>query len=57
MGARQKLNQAYLNGTLVMATMIGFMAQSWNVFWLALALGIASSFFGGEIRTNGRPKK
>ncbi len=57
MGARQKLNQAYLNGTIVMATMIGIMAQSWAVFWLALAVGIASSFFGGEIRTHGRPKK
>jgi len=57
MGARQKLNQAYLNGTIVVATLIGILAQSWAVFWLALALGIASSFFGGEIRTNGRPKK
>lgn len=57
MGARQKLNQACLNGALIVAAVIGLVAQSWAVFWIALALGIGSSLCGGNIRTGPRRGK
>lgn len=57
MGARQKLNQAYLNGTLVIATVVGVATQSWTVFWLAALIVAGSSFYAGNIRLNGRRGK
>ncbi|MBL8825510.1 MAG: hypothetical protein JNM18_00905 [Planctomycetaceae bacterium] len=52
MGARHKLNQAYLNGSLIVAAMVGFCFQSWLAFWIVLALGVALDLSGGQIRTN-----
>jgi hypothetical protein len=50
MGAREKLNQAYLNGAIVVAAIVGLVAQSWTLFWIAVAYVIASSIYGGGIR-------
>jgi hypothetical protein len=36
MRARQKLNQAYFNGSLVIAGILGLATQSWAVFSLVL---------------------
>jgi hypothetical protein len=36
MGARQKLNQAYVNGSLITAGVLGLLTQSWAVFFLVL---------------------
>lgn len=57
MGARQKLNQAYLNGALVLAAVVGIATQSWAVFWLAVIFVVGSSFYAGDIRPNGRRMK
>ena len=54
MGARTKLNQAYLNGTLVIAAAIGLFAQSWMAFVIAALIGIGLSLYAGEIRPSGR---
>jgi hypothetical protein len=50
MGARQKLNQSYFNGSLVIAALVGLVAQSWPLFFLALAVLLASNLCCGEIR-------
>ena len=50
MGAREKLNQAYLNGAVVVAAVIGLVAQSWTLFWIAVAYVVATSIYGGGIR-------
>ena len=34
-GARRKLNQIYLNGSLVLAALAGWLTRSWPVFFLA----------------------
>src|SRR5947209_5883833 len=38
MGARQKLNRSYVNGSLLLASLVGWLAQSWLTFGLALAV-------------------
>ena len=50
MGARHKLNQAYLNGSLIVAAIVGFSVQSWLAFWIVLTLGVALDLWGGQIR-------
>jgi len=50
MGARQKLNSAYFNGCLFVAAMVGLVAQSWALFWLALVVAVALSCHSGGIR-------
>jgi type IV secretory pathway TrbD component len=36
MGARRKLNQAYFNGSLIIAAVLGLITQSWVIFSLVL---------------------
>jgi hypothetical protein len=50
MAARRKLNQAYFNGAMFLAALVGFVAQSWTVFVIAAAIGVAGSLVGGELR-------
>lgn len=54
MGARQKLNQAHVNGALVIAAAVGAVTQSWTVFILAALLVAGSSLYAGNIRIRGR---
>jgi hypothetical protein len=48
--ARHKLNVSYLNGSLLIATLFGAVAESWTVFLLALAITAGCGFYSGEIR-------
>jgi len=50
MGAREKLNQAYVNGAIVVAAVVGLIGQSWTMFWIAVAYAVASNVYGGGIR-------
>src|SRR4029077_8825653 len=50
MGARQKLNSAYLLGSVVLAGWIGATAQSIFVFLLALGFLVALKCYTGDIR-------
>ncbi len=50
MGARQKLNAAYFNGCLIVSGLVGLVAQSWTLFWLALIVSLALCCHSGEIR-------
>lgn len=54
MGARKKLNQAFIGGSLIMATAAGAVAQSWAVFLIAAIVLIALSLYAGDIRTGKR---
>lgn len=56
MGARQKLNQASVNGALAIAALIGALTHSWTVFVLAALLAAGTSLYGGGIRPHGRRK-
>lgn len=54
MGARQKLNQAYFNGAIIVALVFGLVSQSWTVFLLTLVISAAMSLYAGEIRPRRR---
>ena len=54
MGARQKLNAAYLNGGLLIAAFIGIAAESWSIFLLVLVISIISACYSGDIRPGPR---
>jgi hypothetical protein len=50
MSARKKLNIAFVNGGLFLASLAGVMAQSWLVFGSVLAALLAVNLCLGEIR-------
>ena len=54
MGARQRLNGIYILGSVIMAGIIGGMAESWMVFIVAACLLIAVMAVGGDIRPTSR---
>ena len=55
-GARQKLNQIYVNGSLLLAALAGWLTQSWPVFFLALAVLLGLGLYTQEIRL-GKPDR
>ena len=57
MGARQKLNSAYLMGNLLIGLLIGGMTGSLLVGLVVFALAVASSLSTQEIRLQGRNRQ
>lgn len=55
MGAREKLNVSHINGSLFLAALVGWLAQSWSVFVLALVILIALDLYAGHVRP--RPRR
>jgi len=53
MGARQKLNQAHVNGALIAAGVLGLVTGSWTIFAIAGAGLIGAAVYSGGIRTKG----
>ena len=54
MGARQKLNAAYLKGSLIIAAAVGLAVGSWAAFLLTLAIMVGIGYHGGDIRPAGK---
>ena len=50
MGARQKLNEVNVLGSLAVAGAIGVVAGSWLVFVVTGAVLIGASIYSGDIR-------
>ena len=50
MGARTKLNAAYFNGALLVASAIGLGLHSWSAFIVTIGLLIALQTVAGGIR-------
>ena len=48
--AKHKLNEAYINGSLVVAGVIGLGSGSFVVFFITLAICLGLSFHSGNIR-------
>jgi len=57
MGARQKLNQSYFNGSLFLAALVGLLAQSWLVFFLVLFVLLGFILYLREIRLRRQNKE
>jgi len=52
MSARRKLNQAHLNGVLLIAGVAAFLFGSWEVFLLLVVLLTIGAIIGGDIRAS-----
>ncbi|MFO0811583.1 MAG: hypothetical protein U0796_00080 [Gemmatales bacterium] len=50
MGARNDLNEIYISGSLILAAVLGAMAQSWVVFIVVLVLVIGTLITTTKIR-------
>ena len=48
--ARTDLNVAAINGSLLIATLIGWAAGSWTIFFMTSAVLIAAAVYTGKIR-------
>lgn len=54
MGARQKLNQASINGSFLIAGVLGVLYGSWTLFVVVFVLLVATGVMGGDIRPTPR---
>ena len=54
MSARHKLNQANLNGVLLVAGVAALLFGSWEIFLLLAVLLTLSAVIGGGIRLSGK---
>jgi hypothetical protein len=50
MGAREKLNAVYLNGSLLLAAVVGVLTQSWPVFFITLVGLLGLNLYLHQIR-------
>jgi hypothetical protein len=50
LSAKHKLNAAYFQGAVVLAGAAGLATQSWTVFFIVLALLVATALSSGDIR-------
>jgi hypothetical protein len=56
MGARQKLNSAYAAGSVALAGLTGFLAQSWVAFLVAGLILLVLNIASGDIRPRKRER-
>ena len=54
MGARDKLNEAFATGSLLMAAFLGCVTGSWGVFIVAAVILLSLNLLGGDIRPGNR---
>jgi hypothetical protein len=52
MGARQKLNAAYFQASVVVAAVAGLLTDSWPVFIVSVAVLVGANLCAGDIRPN-----
>jgi len=57
MEARQILNRAYVNGAVVCGAIVGLVTESWGWFTLICLACLIGSYYGGEIRTDGKRRR
>ncbi|WP_075093705.1 hypothetical protein [Planctomyces sp. SH-PL14] len=58
MSARQKLNNAHVNGVLIAAAVVGAVTGSWAVFLITAIIGVAMALHSGGIRLrSGRDRR
>jgi len=54
MGARGKLNEAFLLGSALLAGVVGTLVESWLVFFVALGVLLGLNLYVGDIRLKRR---
>jgi hypothetical protein len=56
MPARERLNAAYFQGSVLLAALIGWGCSSWVAFVAALVVLLAGNLLAGDIRPNRRQR-
>jgi len=56
-GARTKLNVAAINGSLVVAAVVGIAFGSWFAYWLVAILLVVGDFYAGAISPDGQRRR
>jgi hypothetical protein len=56
-GTRERLNVGFFNGSLLLATLIGVLAESWAAFFVTLVIAVACNLNSKEIRFGGKGKR
>jgi len=56
MRTRERLNVAFVQGSVVLAGLIGMLLQSWGAFFIALAIALCQNLWSNEIRLRRRKK-
>jgi len=51
---RERLNVAFIKGSLLLAALVGLMADSWGVFFIALVVALGWNVYAREIRFGGK---
>ena len=54
MGARKKLNGAFICGSLIVATVAGLITHSFAVFLIGAAVLVGLNFYTGDVRPGKR---
>lgn len=54
MNARTKLNYAYIEGSILIAGLLGLVIQSWPIFFAALVVLLIGNVVNGGIRPSRR---
>jgi hypothetical protein len=57
MGARTTLNSIYVNASLILAAIVGYVTGSWIVFVVSLVSLVAANLHAGRIRPRGRGRR
>ncbi|MBA4020264.1 MAG: DUF1328 domain-containing protein [Pirellula sp.] len=57
MGARHKLNQAYVNTALLCGGIAGLVTESWFWFFFVCLVCLACSYYDGGIRSDPRRRR
>jgi len=57
MGARHKLNQAYFNGSLIIAGVVGMATESVGFFIVVLGVLVMFNLHSGDIRPNNKNRR
>jgi len=56
MRTRERLNVAFVQGSVVLAGLIGMLLHSWGAFFIALAIALCQNLWSNEIRLRRRKK-
>ena len=48
--AKDKLNAASIRGVVLFAGVVAVLLKSWSIFWLLVAILLATSVIAGDIR-------
>jgi hypothetical protein len=56
-GTRERLNAGFIQGSVLLATLIGLLFGSWTVFFITLVVALGCNVYAREIRFGGKGQR